>query len=291
MKEGRGPSVRFLKVGGAGKETVECELGEQLGRQAFQGPNTVSRALFSVGVAADGQAVLECVSDASRLMVSSAGGKQTALRKSGERCAVAGGDEVWLLGPASPDFRYVFDMDAEAAAKRAKTAPVEEKRQEKAGVAAAAVAPPSPPLGRAVSKEPFVPSPLKFYRNPSRLPGCDNSRNTLDLRPFFGESGLERVALASYELDAAWLLSFYPVLSRVPVAAACPGSPHPCPGNWRHVRPDTLQYGTAHGKLCLLFFPRHIRVIILSGNLQFGDQYLSANSVSARIRNRLAKCC
>ncbi len=263
--------MRLLKVGGAGKEAVECAPGAPLGRQAFEGPNTVSRDLFAVEVAADGSARLVCRSSASRLVVES-GGKQTALRAAGDSCPLASGDEVWLLGPGSPDLRYVFDSDAVAPAPAAKRARTDEEDEP---------LPPSPPVRRATngSSGGFVPTPLKFYRNPVRFPDCDNARNALDLRPFFAETGLLRVCLTSYELDAAWLLATFPALRQVPVAVASPAPPHPAPSNWRHVAPDTLQYGTAHGKLVLLFFADRLRVAVLSGNLIFADQYLKSNTV------------
>ena len=281
MRESGSALMRFLKVGGAGKEVVECEPDVPLGRQAFEGPNTVSRALFALALDAEGGARLVCRSDASRLVVAEGGGsgKQTALRAQGDSCALASGDEVWLLGAASPDLRYLFDMDPAAAgpAKRARTKPEEE-------VVLDDDFPPSPPLPakRAASGGGgggFVPSPLKFYRNPVRFPGCDNARNCLDLRPFFGEPGLLRVCLTSYELDAAWMLAAFPVLARVPVAVACPGRPRPCPNNWRHVAPEPLQYGTAHGKLVLLYFADRLRVIVLTGNHIMSDHLLKSNAV------------
>ncbi|WFD25975.1 hypothetical protein MNAN1_000948 [Malassezia nana] len=89
--------------------------------------------------------------------------------------------------------------------------------------------------------------------------------------------GLQRVFLASYDVDIDWLESLFP--SPVPVTYvghSPPGDGAPTPGFYAS---DTLPHwemgvprkpharALQHVKLVLLFYPTHLRVLISSGNL------------------------
>ncbi len=266
--------MRFVRLeAGVGREVVEAEVETPLGREAFQAPNTVSRALFALSLSEDdGGVVITCLADTSRLTV--AGKPLSAM---GQQYPLQEGDVVCLL---RQQLRYRFHCDmplsAPAPPKRTKT-------ESAAPVAFAAVPAPQPaPPVRAASGRGsgggFVASAFKFYRNPVLVAGHDNY-NCLDLRPFFAEPGIERVCLTSYDLDSAWLLSAFPVLLHVPVAVSCPNRPVPCPANWRHAAPQTLQYGTVHGKLMLLWFAHKLRVIITTANHSESDHLFKSNGV------------
>lgn len=258
-----------------GVEELVASAETPLGREAFRAPNTVSRALFKLTPLDDddGQVLLTVLASTSRLKV--VRGDQTTDLPHNSSCLLADGDLLQLLGNAE-SFVYRFGAEARARQEAPKRIKVDQP------VATASAAPVEPAAVQRVGSKGgggFTPVPFKFYRNLVAVDGFDNAQNVLNLRPFFGEPGLVRVCLTSYELDAVWLVRAFPSLQHVPVFVACRARPVPCPPNWEHVSPKLPQYGTCHGKLMLLYFADRVRVILTSANHIEADHLFKCNAL------------